>query len=50
MSLVRSSGSSSVDAIVLQRARAAGPFGSFPASYAGTRHKFRLPINLNLRR
>ena len=50
LSLGRSSGNSKVDAIVLQRARAAGPFGAFPASYRGASHNFSLPIQLNLGR
>ncbi|WP_319517366.1 TonB family protein [uncultured Martelella sp.] len=50
VSMARSSGNGSVDSIVLQRARSAGPFGAFPSSYAGASHTFRLPINLNLRR
>ncbi|MEO1985543.1 MAG: TonB family protein [Martelella sp.] len=50
LSLARSSGNGKVDAIVLQRARAAGPFGVFPASYRGASHNFSLPIQLNLGR
>ncbi|WP_180901081.1 energy transducer TonB family protein [Martelella soudanensis] len=50
LSLARSSGNSKVDAIVLQRARAAGPFGAFPASYRSASHNFSLPIQLNLGR
>ncbi|WP_345899976.1 TonB family protein [Martelella sp. UBA3392] len=50
LSLARSSGNGKVDAIVLQRARAAGPFGAFPASYRGASHNFSLPIQLNLGR
>lgn len=50
LSLGKSSGNSKVDAIVLQRARAAGPFGAFPASYRGASHNFSLPIQLNLGR
>ncbi|MCD1634662.1 TonB family protein [Martelella mediterranea] len=50
LSLGSSSGNSKVDAIVLQRARAAGPFGAFPASYRGASHNFSLPIQLNLGR
>lgn len=50
LSLARSSGNGKVDSIVLQRARAAGPFGAFPASYRGASHNFSLPIQLNLGR
>ncbi|AJY44606.1 TonB family protein [Martelella endophytica] len=50
LSLARSSGNGAVDAIVLQRARSAGPFGSFPSSYSGNSHSFSLPINLKLER
>ncbi len=50
VSLGKSSGNSKVDAIVLQRARAAGPFGPFPASFSAASHRFSLPIQLNLRR
>ena len=50
LSLGKSSGNGKVDAIVLQRARAAGPFGAFPASYRGASHNFSLPIQLNLGR
>lgn len=48
--LAKSSGNGKVDAIVLQRARAAAPFGAFPASYTGASHNFSLPIQLNLGR
>ncbi|MAM13653.1 MAG: hypothetical protein CML23_25010 [Rhizobiaceae bacterium] len=50
LSLARSSGNSQVDAVVLQRARAAGSFGPFPESYAGAQKSFTLPVNLTLRR
>lgn len=50
LSLARSSGNAKVDAVVLQRARAAGSFGPFPASYSGSGKSFSLPINLTLRR
>lgn len=49
VSLARSSGNGQVDSIVIQRARAAGPFGAFPSSYRGSSHSFSLPIRLNLR-
>ncbi|TCT37873.1 TonB family protein [Martelella mediterranea] len=49
VSLARSSGNGQVDTIVIQRARAAGPFGAFPSSYRGSSHSFSLPIRLNLR-
>lgn len=48
LSLAQSSGNGTIDSVVLERARSAGPFGSFPASYTKSSHSFRLPINLNL--